>query len=66
MFALDDERIAQYDKDELLELLKDNRSHSPEDSETGKEGVDAKRVINVYSLSWRSEEVRFNIFITLY
>jgi hypothetical protein len=65
LFELDDERITDYEKEELLKILSDNRYHSPEDSETDEEGG-GKRSINVYSLSWRSEEVRcfcFNIFI---
>jgi len=66
---LDDEQIADYDKNGLLKILRDNHYHSPEDSETdeGQEG-DGKRSINIYNLSWRSEEVRyfcFNVLIYL-
>ena len=46
-------------------ILKDNRYHSPEDSETDEEGVDGKRAINVYNLSWRSREVRYFVLIYL-
>ncbi|POG78938.1 hypothetical protein GLOIN_2v1766266 [Rhizophagus irregularis DAOM 181602=DAOM 197198] len=41
---------------EVLNILKDTRYHSPEDSETDKEQPDGKRKIIVYNLSWRSDE----------
>ncbi|GET62092.1 hypothetical protein GLOIN_2v1785716 [Rhizophagus irregularis DAOM 181602=DAOM 197198] len=45
-----------YDKTEVLNILKDTRYHSPEDSETDKKQPDGKRKIIVYNLSWRSDE----------
>ncbi|RGB28900.1 hypothetical protein C1646_767272 [Rhizophagus diaphanus] len=42
----------------LLNILNDNRYHSPEYSESDEEQPDGKRQINVYNPSWRSEEVR--------
>ena len=55
---MNDERIDEHDKGELLAILKDNRYHSPEDSETD-EADESRRVINVYNPSWRSDEVRY-------
>ena len=52
-----DEQIMVYDQAELLEILKDNRYHSPEDSETDQDS--GNQVINVYNLSWRSTEVQY-------
>ncbi|CAB5215295.1 unnamed protein product [Rhizophagus irregularis] len=48
--------LKDYDKTEVLNILKDTRYHSPEDSETDKEQPDGKRKIIVYNLSWRSDE----------
>ncbi|CAB4384952.1 unnamed protein product [Rhizophagus irregularis] len=42
---------------EVLNILKDTRYHSPEDSETDKEQPDGKRKIIIYNLSWRSDEL---------
>ncbi|GBC38959.2 hypothetical protein GLOIN_2v1469591 [Rhizophagus irregularis DAOM 181602=DAOM 197198] len=44
-------------KAQLLNVLSDNRYHSPEYSESDEEQPDGKRHINVYNLSWRSEEL---------
>ncbi|CAB4434874.1 unnamed protein product [Rhizophagus irregularis] len=46
------------DKDNrrLHQNNRDNRYHSPEYSESDEEQPDGKRHINVYNLSWRSEE----------
>jgi hypothetical protein len=51
--------VTGYDREELIGILKDNRYHSPEDSESG--GEPGNRAINVYNPSWRSEEVRYFI-----
>ncbi|PKB92958.1 hypothetical protein RhiirA5_442809, partial [Rhizophagus irregularis] len=57
LFKRNDDRVKDYDKTEVLNILKDTRYHSPEDSETDKEQPDGKRKIIVYNLSWRSDEV---------
>ncbi|GBC47284.2 hypothetical protein GLOIN_2v1885757 [Rhizophagus irregularis DAOM 181602=DAOM 197198] len=46
-----------YDRKELLNVLSDNRYHSPEYSELDEEQPDGKRHINVYNPSWKSEEL---------
>ncbi|GBC44608.2 hypothetical protein GLOIN_2v1785716 [Rhizophagus irregularis DAOM 181602=DAOM 197198] len=56
LFKRNDDRVKDYDKTEVLNILKDTRYHSPEDSETDKEQPDGKRKIIVYNLSWRSDE----------
>jgi hypothetical protein len=57
-----DERVAKYDQAETLKMLQNKLYHSPEISETDDENpANAKRNINVYDLSWRSEEV-INVF----
>ncbi|GET57059.1 hypothetical protein GLOIN_2v1785716 [Rhizophagus irregularis DAOM 181602=DAOM 197198] len=48
-----------YDKTEVLNILKDTRYHSPEDSETDKEQPDGKRKIIIYNLSWHSDETAY-------
>ncbi|CAB5395486.1 unnamed protein product [Rhizophagus irregularis] len=48
--------MKDYDKTEVLNILKDTRYHSPEDSETDKEQPDGKRKIIIYNLSWHSDE----------
>ncbi|POG61657.1 hypothetical protein GLOIN_2v1786305 [Rhizophagus irregularis DAOM 181602=DAOM 197198] len=45
-----------YGKRDLLKILANRAYYSPEVSETEDEG--SKSVINVYDLSWRSEELR--------
>jgi hypothetical protein len=50
----------KYDEKELIELLADKKIHSPEMSETDEESQN--RIINVYDLSWRSDEVLYLIF----
>ncbi|CAB4386082.1 unnamed protein product [Rhizophagus irregularis] len=57
LFKRNDDRVKDYDKTEVLNILKDTRYHSPEDSETDKEQPDGKRKIIVYNLSWRSDEM---------
>ncbi|PKY60889.1 hypothetical protein RhiirA4_485143 [Rhizophagus irregularis] len=44
-------------KAQLLNVLSDNRYHSPEYSESDEKQPDGKRHINVYNPSWRSEEL---------
>ncbi|GET56030.1 hypothetical protein GLOIN_2v1785716 [Rhizophagus irregularis DAOM 181602=DAOM 197198] len=56
LFKRNDDRVKDYDKTEVLNILKDTRYHSPEDLETDKEQPDGKRKIIVYNLSWRSDE----------
>jgi hypothetical protein len=58
LFCQNDERLVNYDRETLMKILNDNRYHSLEDSETDAENPSAKRKINVYNPSWRSEEVR--------
>ncbi|CAB4436314.1 unnamed protein product [Rhizophagus irregularis] len=41
LFKRNDDRVKDYDKTEVLNILKDTRYHSPEDSETDKEQPDA-------------------------
>lgn len=53
-----------YGKRDLLKLLASRAYHSPEISETEDEG--SKSVINVYDLSWRSEEVIYFILLIYY
>ncbi|GBC35640.2 hypothetical protein GLOIN_2v1769621 [Rhizophagus irregularis DAOM 181602=DAOM 197198] len=58
LFDKNDEKLENYDRKELLNVLSDNRYHSPEYSESDEEQPDGKRHINVYNPSWRSEEVQ--------
>ncbi|CAB4412917.1 unnamed protein product [Rhizophagus irregularis] len=58
LFDKNDKKLENYDRKELLNVLSDNRYHSPEYSELDEEQPDSKRHINVYNPSWRSEEVR--------
>ncbi|GET65846.1 hypothetical protein GLOIN_2v1885757 [Rhizophagus irregularis DAOM 181602=DAOM 197198] len=57
LFDKNDEKLENYDRKELLNVLNDNRYHSPEYSESDEEQPDGKRHINVYNPSWRSEEL---------
>jgi hypothetical protein len=43
LFDKNDEKLAQYDRNELLTVLSDNRYHSPEYSELDREQPDGKR-----------------------
>lgn len=52
----------RYGKRDLLKILANRAYHSPEISETEDEGS-KKSVINVYDISWRSEEVIYFILI---
>ena len=63
LFKKDDERIAYYEKRPLLKILANRSYHSPELSETDDESSDS--VINVYDLSWRSDEVILIFFIKI-
>jgi hypothetical protein len=58
LFSSNDQRVEGYDEDELRRILKDRNYHSPEFSESDAEQQEAKRNINVYNPTWRSEEVR--------
>jgi len=58
LFTNQDERIMKYDRNEIISILSDNRYHFPELSESDEEQTNSKRRVNVYNLSWRSEEVR--------
>jgi hypothetical protein len=64
LFKKSDSRITKYEKRPLLKILADRAYHSPELSETDEENSDT-RVINVYDLSWRSEEVN-NLLLLVY
>ncbi|RGB25627.1 hypothetical protein C1646_771457 [Rhizophagus diaphanus] len=57
LFDKNDEKLENYDRKELLNILSDNQYHSPEYSESDEEQPDGKRQINVYNPSWRSEEL---------
>ena len=55
-------KIAEY-QDELLDVIKETKVHSPEESETDPENP-TKRKIVVYDYSWRSHKVlKCRIFI---
>jgi hypothetical protein len=54
LYKKNDDRIIGYEKRPLLKLLTDRLYHSPEISETDDDG---SQTINVYNLSWRSDEV---------
>ncbi|CAB4429585.1 unnamed protein product [Rhizophagus irregularis] len=58
LFEKGDERLAKYDKSEIYRILQDNDFHSPELSVTDDENPSLKHNINVYDLSWRSDELR--------
>lgn len=49
--------VAQYNKNEILQITQDKRYHSPELSETDDENPEGKRQVFVYDHSWRSDEV---------
>ncbi|CAB5193383.1 unnamed protein product [Rhizophagus irregularis] len=57
LFKRNDDRVKDYDKTEVLNILKDTRYRSSEDSETDKKQPDGKRKIIIYNLSWRSDEL---------
>ena len=50
LYLQNDERVTQYNREQLLGILEDNHYHSPKDSKEG-EGEGAARVINVYNPS---------------
>jgi hypothetical protein len=58
LFDHNDDQVKDYDKKEVLKIMKNTRYHSPEDSETNEEQPNGKRKINVYNISWRSNKVR--------
>jgi hypothetical protein len=49
-------RIQKY-RYEVIDVIKEIKVHSPEESETDPENPNGKREINVYNYSWRSDEV---------
>jgi len=58
-----DELIAKYDETELLDILQNTQYHSPELSETDDENYEnGKRKVDVYDISWRSNEVLFYLY----
>ena len=58
LFDNNDERVRKYKRDEMMNILSDNRYHSEELSESGGEGnTEERRNVNVYNPSWRSDEV---------
>ena len=59
-----DERLAKYDQSEIYRILQDNDFHSPELSVTDDENPSLKHIINVYDLSWRSDEVYYLYYFT--
>jgi len=61
LFRINDERIISYEKRPLLKLLADRSYHSPEVSESDEENP-VTTIINVYDLSWRSDEVIYIYF----
>ena len=64
LFKKDDSCITKYEKRPLLKILADRAYHSPELSETDEESSD-NTVINVYDLTWRSDEVD-NLLLLVY
>ncbi|CAB4397945.1 unnamed protein product [Rhizophagus irregularis] len=50
LFDKNDEKLENYDRKELLNVLSDNRYHSPEYSESDEEQPDGKRHINIYNI----------------
>lgn len=64
LISRNDPEIMTYNKEELLKLLKDRRYHSPEMSETDEDNS-SKRLICVYDLSWRSDQVRFQFSVLI-
>ncbi|PKC56654.1 hypothetical protein RhiirA1_473685 [Rhizophagus irregularis] len=57
LFDKNDEKLENYDRKKLLNVLNDNRYHVPEYFESDEKQPDGKRHINVYNPSWRSEEL---------
>ncbi|PKB98720.1 hypothetical protein RhiirA5_430903 [Rhizophagus irregularis] len=57
LFDKNDEKLENYDRKKLLNVLNDNRYHVPEYFESDEKQPDGKRYINVYNPSWRSEEL---------
>jgi hypothetical protein len=55
LFKKNDSCVTKYEKRSLLKIIANRAYHSPELSETDEDGSDT--AINVYDLSWRSEEV---------
>ncbi|CAG8688443.1 21958_t:CDS:2, partial [Gigaspora margarita] len=54
-----DKRIKKYNKNEMKLLLNNSDIHSPEISDSDEERDDKGKIyVNVYDLSWRSEELR--------
>ena len=61
---MQDERVDNYNKEELVSILQDNRYYSSEDSES--EGELENLAINIYNLSWRLDEVHYFVQFYLY
>ncbi|GBC23371.2 hypothetical protein GLOIN_2v1773969 [Rhizophagus irregularis DAOM 181602=DAOM 197198] len=59
LYANNNSEISKYNKEELLKILKNRKYHSPEISESDDDPVNQnKRIICVYDLSWRSDELK--------
>ncbi|CAB5371642.1 unnamed protein product [Rhizophagus irregularis] len=57
LFKCNNNQVKDYDKTEVLNILKDTGYHSPEDSEMDKEQLNGNRkIIITYNLSWHSDE----------
>ncbi|RGB22571.1 hypothetical protein C1646_677741 [Rhizophagus diaphanus] len=66
LFKHNDDRVKDYDKTEVLNILKDTCYHSLEDSETDKEQPDGKRKIIIYNFSWCSDKIYCEILFSYY
>ncbi|CAB4440170.1 unnamed protein product [Rhizophagus irregularis] len=59
LYANNNSEISKYNKEELLKILKNRKYHSPEIIESDDDPVNQnKRIICVYDLSWRSDELK--------
>ena len=56
----------EYDQDELISILQNNRYHSPEISETDEENSSSKRLIYVYDRSWHFNKVSYLFVLVIY
>ena len=64
LYANNNSEISKYNKEELLKILKNRKYHSPEISESDDNPINQnKRIICVYDLSLRSDEVRCQFFL---
>jgi hypothetical protein len=63
LYSAKHQELTKYNEKELMNLLGDRHYHLPEMSETDEENTNTRK-INVYDLSWRSEEVLvFRLFV---